>query len=138
MNEVDQSRPLASDTEAMTPLQALLESFRNAAKTEREKGTYFENLIVQYLKVEPYYRDQYSDVWAYSDWAKGEGKDYALDASDDGIDLVAKTNGTKEYHAIQCKFYDANHTIEKMNRPGNSGDPLVCIWTPPFMQQYMY
>ena len=26
----------------------------------------------------------------------------------------------------------------RMNRPGNSGDPLVCIWTPPFMQQYMY
>ena len=25
-----------------------------------------------------------------------------------------------------------------LNRPGNSGDPLVCIWTPPFMQQYMY
>ena len=27
---------------------------------------------------------------------------------------------------------------DKLNRPGNSGDPLVCIWTPPFMQQYMY
>ena len=26
----------------------------------------------------------------------------------------------------------------QLNRPGNSGDPLVCIWTPPFMQQYMY
>ena len=28
--------------------------------------------------------------------------------------------------------------IALLNRPGNSGDPLVCIWTPPFMQQYMY
>ena len=113
MDELNLSLPLASDTEAMTPLQTLLESFRSAAKTEREKGTYFENLIVQYLKVEPYYRDQYSHVWPYGEWARGEGKDFALDATDDGIDLVAKTRSTEEYHAIQCKFYDANHTIAK-------------------------
>ncbi len=113
MDEIDLSFPLTSESEAMTPLQTLLESFRAAAKTEREKGTYFENLIVQYLKVEPYFRDQYSNVWPYRDWARGEGKDYALDAADDGIDLVAKTRGTEEYHAIQCKFYDANHTIAK-------------------------
>lgn len=113
MDELNLSLPLASDTEAMTPLQALLESFRTTAKTEREKGTYFENLIVQFLKAEPYYRDQYTNVWPYGDWAKGEGKDYALDATDDGIDLVAKTRGTNEYHAIQCKFYDADHTIAK-------------------------
>ena len=113
MDELNLSLPLASHTETMTPLQTLLESFRIKAKTEREKGTYFENLIVQYLKVEPYYRDQYSDIWLYGEWARGEGKDYALDATDDGIDLVAKTRGTEEYHAIQCKFYDADHTIAK-------------------------
>ena len=72
MDELNLSLPLASDTEAMTPLQTLLESFRVTAKTEREKGTYFENLIVQYLKVEPYYRDQYSHIWSYGEWARGE------------------------------------------------------------------
>ena len=44
-------------------------------------------------------------------------------------------------------IHDVNQQWQKMlrqatdtslNRPGNSGDPLVCIWTPPFMQQYMY
>ena len=113
MDELNLSLPLASDTEAMTPLQTLLESFRATAKTEREKGTYFENLIVQFFKAEPYYCDQYSDIWPYGNWARGEGKEFALDATDDGIDLVAKTRGTEEYHAIQCKFYDANHTIYK-------------------------
>lgn len=52
----------------MTPLKSLLESFRTAAITEREKGTYFEELIRAYLLNEAVYRDLYSDVWTYSDW----------------------------------------------------------------------
>ena len=97
----------------MTALQTLLESFRVTARSEREKGNYFEELIRQYLKAEPAYVDRYSDVWMYADWARGEGKDYVGDASDEGIDLVAKTRGRGEYHAIQCKFYDPGHTIAK-------------------------
>ena len=100
-------------TESMTPLQTLLGKFRTAAQSEREKGSYFEELIVQYLKVEPAYADWYSDVWMYADWVKEEGRVYERDASDEGIDLVAKTRGTGEYHAIQCKFYDPDHTIAK-------------------------
>ena len=97
----------------MTPLQTLLAQFRDAAVTEREKGTYFEKLIVQYLLYEPDYSALYSDVWDYATWARDEGKKYAFDARDDGIDLVAKTHGTAEYHAIQCKFYAADHTLQK-------------------------
>ena len=97
----------------MTALQTLLYSFRVTARSEREKGNYFEELIRQYLKAEPAYVDWYSDVWMYADWARGEGKDYVGDASDEGIDLVAKTRGVGEYHAIQCKFYDPDHTIAK-------------------------
>ena len=97
----------------MTVLQALLNDFRSSAKTEREKGSYFEELIVQYLRTEPAYQDQYSDVWPYAEWARGEGKKFGRDASDEGIDLVAKTHGTEKYHAIQCKFHSPDHTIEK-------------------------
>ncbi len=97
----------------MTPLQTLLNSFRASAKTEREKGNYFEELVVQYLQAEPVYRDRYSNVWSYADWVREEGGKYGRDASDEGIDLVAKTRGTEEYHAIQCKFYDPDHTIAK-------------------------
>ena len=97
----------------MTALQTLLGRFRAAAKSEREKGGYFEELIVQYLKVEPAYADRYSDVWMYANWVKEEGDEYGRDACDEGIDLVAKTRGTGDYHAIQCKFYDPGHTIAK-------------------------
>jgi len=93
----------------MTPLQSLLDTYQKASKTEREKGTYFEELIRTYLRYEATYADRYSDIWLYVDWAKGQG----LDARDIGIDLVAKTRGTGEFHAIQCKCYDENHRIQQ-------------------------
>jgi len=94
----------------MSALQNLLASFRNAAVTEREKGTYFEELIVCYLKNEATYRDLYSDVWPFGEWAEQYGNGWSK--KDTGIDLVAKTtNG--EYHAIQCKFYAEDYKVQK-------------------------
>jgi len=93
----------------MTALQKLLDSYRQASQTEREKGTYFEELIRTYFRYEATYADLYSDVWLYSDWAKEQG----LDGRDTGIDLVAKTQGTDEYHAIQCKCYAEDYRVRK-------------------------
>ncbi|HSB98257.1 MAG TPA: type ISP restriction/modification enzyme [Spongiibacteraceae bacterium] len=93
----------------MTALQNLLDTYRNESKTEREKGTYFEELILCYLRNEATYRDLYSDVWSYGDWAKLQG----LSQKDAGIDLVAKTQGTGEYHAIQCKLYAEDYKLQK-------------------------
>lgn len=90
-------------------LNNILTKFRASAKTEREKGTYFEELIQTYFRHEAAYKDLYSQVWTYAEWAK----EYGVDGKDVGIDLVAKTNGTEEYHAIQCKFYDEGHTVQK-------------------------
>jgi len=93
----------------MSALQTLLENFRKDSQTEREKGTYFEELITLYFKYEPSYQDLYSNVWTYSDWADIQ----ALTKRDTGIDLVAQTHGTNEFHAIQCKFYAADYRIQK-------------------------
>jgi len=93
----------------MTALEKLLDTFRTAAVTEREKGTYFEELIICYLRNEATYRDLYSDVWTYAQWADLQG----LDKRDSGIDLVAKTQGTGEYHAIQCKLYAPDYRLQK-------------------------
>ena len=95
--------------QTMTALQTLLNAYRVAAQTHREKGTYFEDLICTYLRNEASYKDLYSQVWIYADWAREQG----LDARDTGIDLVAKTAGTDEYHAIQCKFYAEDYRIQK-------------------------
>jgi predicted helicase len=59
----------------MSHLKQLLNNFRKSAKSEREKGQYFEELTLAYLKNEPSYQDLYQDVWTYSDWARANGKD---------------------------------------------------------------
>ncbi|WP_141920671.1 restriction endonuclease [Zymomonas mobilis] len=93
----------------MSALSTLLETLRQAAVTEREKGTYFEELIICYLRTEPRYVDLYDKVWTFGDWAREEGHS----AKDTGIDLIARTRGTGELHAIQCKFYAPDHKITK-------------------------
>lgn len=93
----------------MTPLRTLLDAYRQRAASEREKGTYFEELILCYLRNEATYRDLYAEVWSYADWAANEG----IDKRDTGIDLVARTAGTNEYHAIQCKLYADDYRIQK-------------------------
>lgn len=93
----------------MSALSALLDTFRSASVTEREKGTYFEQLISAYLRNEATYCDLYDKVWTYADWAKEQG----LSGKDAGIDLVARTQGTGEYHAIQCKLYAEGYKVQK-------------------------
>lgn len=93
----------------MSALASLLDSYRNASVTEREKGTYFEELICTYLRNEAKYRDLYEQIWTFSDWAKEHGED----GRDTGIDLVARTQGTKEFHAIQCKMYAQSYRVQK-------------------------
>ena len=93
----------------MTPLQQLLERYRFDSESPREKGTYFEELIIPYLKNEATYKDIYSDVWLHADWARKFG----YDANDVGVDLVAQTRGTNEFHAIQAKCYGTDKTIYK-------------------------
>lgn len=93
----------------MSALSALLNTYRSASVTEREKGTYFEELICTYLRNEATYRDLYDKVWTYAEWAKEQG----LSGKDAGIDLVARTQGIGEYHAIQCKLYAEDYKVQK-------------------------
>lgn len=86
----------------------LINSYRTTAKTEREKGTYFELLCIKYFENEPFYADLFTKIQTYSEWAKEQG----LTGKDTGIDLVATTKENK-FHAIQCKLYDADSTVSK-------------------------
>lgn len=92
----------------MTALQDLLSSYRAAALTVREQGTYFEELTACYLKCEPAYRALYREVVPYAKWAELRG----LDRRDVGIDLIAETF-TGEVHAVQCKLYAPDYRVQK-------------------------
>ena len=93
----------------MSALHELLAEYRVQSKGQREKGTYFELLIKDFLKNDPTYSPQFLDVWTYSEWATLQG----INTQDAGIDLVAKLSEEEGFCAIQCKFYDEGHRIQK-------------------------
>ena len=60
-----------------TSVDELLASYRSAATTERDKGTYFERRCAAFLTADPVQREQYEQVWPWSEWVAGEGAAYA-------------------------------------------------------------
>ena len=97
-----------------SPLERILAHYRVTSQTQKEKGSYFEELIRTYFRYEASYADLYSDVWLFADWAREIGTpQFGISAKDTGIDLVAKTRGTEEYHAIQCKCYKSDYRVVK-------------------------
>ncbi|GLS79478.1 DEAD/DEAH box helicase [Paracoccus marinus] len=90
-------------------LRDLLDSYRQAARSEREKGDYFERVVRVYLENDDAQKQYYSAVVPFAQWAKEQGWSKA----DTGIDLVATLADGSGYAAIQCKFYAPNHTIQK-------------------------
>lgn len=90
-------------------LKQLLNQYRSAAHSEREKGGYFEKLAVAFLKHDPGMVQEYENAWLFSDWAKAN----RLDGRDIGIDAVAKIRGEDTFCAVQCKFYREGYRIQK-------------------------
>ncbi|WP_144752542.1 DEAD/DEAH box helicase [Bartonella saheliensis] len=93
----------------MTTLQSLLRTYRDEARTERDKGTYFERFVLAYLIHDPLQSQCYEKVQTFKDWAHENG----WDGRDTGIDLVAKLRHEDGFAAIQCKFYDESYRIKK-------------------------
>lgn len=90
-------------------LASILESYRSAARSEREKGDYFERLIRVFLQNDDLQKQFYSEVVPFSEWAKANG----WKGNDTGIDLVARLSDGSGFAAIQCKFYAPNQSIQK-------------------------
>ena len=97
----------------MTPLTNLLSQLRQQSQTVRDQGTAFEHLMVSYFQIEPCYKELYQNVQPYGTWASEHLNELDLGGTTDaGIDLVA-TTFTGEHHAIQCKNYTPDHTLQK-------------------------
>lgn len=90
----------------MGSIHEVMEAFRQAPSNS-ERGTKFEKLMVRYFELDPMLAQQYEAVWRWIDWPDRKGK------PDTGIDLIARERDTGEYTAIQCKFYEATHTLRK-------------------------
>ena len=100
----------AQHSTAQQGLSLLLADFQQHSLSEREKGTYFEDLIQLYFQNEPFYSVYYKEVLTFKDWIEKYHPN--LPSNDTGIDLVAVTHDG-ENHAIQCKNYAQDHRISK-------------------------
>ena len=89
--------------------QQVLDHIRSIADSEFDKGQLFERLMKTYFTQDPLYRDRFSEVWLWSEWA-AQRPDF--DGKDTGIDLVAKER-EGGYCAIQCKCYAPGTRISK-------------------------
>lgn len=90
-----------------TSIYEVLEDLREQATSEADKGSKLELLMAEFLRTDPVYAKQFSDVHVWRDWPGRDGK------HDTGIDLVAVDTFTGANVAIQCKFYAPESTISK-------------------------
>jgi predicted helicase len=90
-----------------TSIQEVLEGLRLSSTGGRDKGDKFERLIASYLRTDPSWSSRFGKIWLWNEWPGRAGK------PDTGIDLVAQERETGALAAIQCKFYDASHTLQK-------------------------
>lgn len=88
-----------------TTVHEVIDKFQSASNVER--GERFEKLMVQYFQLDPTLAAIYDEVQRWPDWSHNEH------THDAGIDLVARTKASGEWTAIQCKFYDPKHTLQK-------------------------
>lgn len=97
----------AAPASSKSALDALLDEYRARAKSEREKGTLFEELTRQFLLHDARFAHQFREIYLWGEWPERR-------TGDTGIDLVAiPVDPSTGPVAIQCKFYALGHRIQK-------------------------
>ncbi|MHA6646865.1 DEAD/DEAH box helicase [Aerococcus urinae] len=89
----------------------LINKIDDVEHVQRDRGTMFEILVKTYLKNEPMYVQEYSDVWLLNEVPE----EYGIPKKDTGVDLVAKKRDTKALVGIQAKYFKPNSKIYKEN-----------------------
>ncbi len=109
-NAHDTARHRSDDTapaSSKSALDALLDEYRARARSEREKGTLFEELTRQFLLHDARFAHQFKEIFLWGEWPERR-------TGDTGIDLVAiPVDENAGPVAIQCKFYALGHRIQK-------------------------
>ena len=89
--------------------QRILDHIRSIADSEAHKGRLFERLMKTYFTQDPLYKNRFSEVWLWSEWAAQRP---GFTGNDTGIDLVAAER-EGGHCAIQCKCYAPGTRISK-------------------------
>ena len=75
---------LESENKQTNPgFQSVLNYIRERATSERQTGDLFERLMLKHFSEDPDYKDQFSEVWLWKQWAELQTK---FDGRDIGVD----------------------------------------------------
>ena len=99
----------SDSTKVNLGFQSVLNHIRENARSERQKGDEFERLMQKYFTEDPDYKEQFSQVYLYKQWAATRTE---FDGRDIGVDLVAQKHDGG-FCAIQCKCYAPDTRISK-------------------------
>lgn len=111
----------------MGQFERLLVYVKGLSRNKSEQGAWFENFMKHVFLSSPVYQEIYENVWTWAEFPYNGGR------HDYGIDLVAKAKDLDEYYAIQCKFYDEEHSVSKSDVDTfltASGKPFYIKGTP--------
>ena len=115
-SEIDAQETVEVEKDNMQSFYELLTSIEQSSSDERDKGTRFENLVLDFLQNDPTYNNDFTKIQTYADWAQ-DHTDLVPNKKDIGIDLVATNlcldNEPQTYTAIQCKFYAKDASVPK-------------------------
>lgn len=92
----------------MTVLDSLLNTYRTATTTQRDRGTAFEKLIASWLMTDPVQSKRFAKAELWSEWARRHDRR----RTDVGIDLVC-TRHDGGLAAVQCKLLAPERRILK-------------------------
>lgn len=93
----------------MSRIDELLDNYRDIADSPRMLGNYLEQLVKPFFLADGMQQSQYAEVWLWNEWP--DRPDH-ISGKDNGIDLVARRHDGG-WTAIQAKFYDPSHRIQK-------------------------
>lgn len=99
----------SESTKVNLGFQSVLNYIREHARSERQKGDLFEQLMQKYFTEDPDYKEQFSEVYLWKQWAATRTE---FDGRDIGIDLVAQKHDGG-FCAIQCKCYAPDTRISR-------------------------
>ena len=88
--------------------QSILDYIREVSSSEYRKGALFERLMREYFRIDRVYKQRFTNVYLWREWATLKG----LDLTDRGIDLVAQEEDGGAC-AIQCKCYGFTTRVTK-------------------------
>ena len=120
-NAHDTARRRSDDTapaSSKSALDALLDEYRARAKSEREKGTLFEELTRQFLLHDARFAHQFKEIYLWGEWPERR-------TGDTGIDLVAIPVSHMILADLHTQYERLNAKMNSMKLNGQEAENII-------------